>query len=161
TNQGNGSPPGPNAAPVDIARTTQASAIAQQLTVTECPNVTWPDPGTNACAVTAGNSWTLYQGSVLAPNAVFHGGQVLVDWSGVIACVGCGCDATQPGATKVTCQHGVVSPGLINTHDHINYVGNAPSTNTTKYDDRQAWRSAISGSTTSDVNVIGAGELRQ
>src|SRR5262249_152456 len=55
---------------------------------------------------------------------------------GVIQGVGCkadcdadpACSGVAGTATTITCPQGVVSPGLINTHDHITYTQNSPYT---------------------------------
>ncbi|HEY0706041.1 MAG TPA: hypothetical protein VGG33_04555, partial [Polyangia bacterium] len=72
-------------------------------------------PATGVCAVTPGAGGLRLQGTVLAPGAIYRGGEVAIDETGTITCVGCDCPA--PGATTVTCARGVISPGLINTHD--------------------------------------------
>ena len=81
--------------------------------------------------MTAGTIGMFLEGTVLAPGTVYRGGQVAVDGSGAITCVGCDCRANAASATVVSCPSGVISPGLINTHDHITYTQNAPSVDTT------------------------------
>jgi cytosine/adenosine deaminase-related metal-dependent hydrolase len=101
--------------------------------------------------VTAGTSAQLITGgSVLVPGKVLHGGQVLVDESGVIQCVGCDCtaNAAAAGATTIACPSGVVSPGLINPHDHITYDQAAPAPDTgERYEQRNDWRLGLRGHT--------------
>jgi imidazolonepropionase-like amidohydrolase len=98
------------------------------------------------CDVTAGGTSTLIKGNVLTPETVYTGGQVAVDDTGHITCVGCNCAAA--GQTTIVCPDGVVSPGLINTHDHITYTQNLPYTDTgERYDDRQQWRKGGNGHT--------------
>ena len=81
---------------------------------------------TSTCAVTAGSSTLLLEGNVVTPGTVFKGGQVAVDATGKIACVGCNC--ATGGETVITCADATISPGLINTHDHITYTQNTPYT---------------------------------
>ncbi|HET9620828.1 MAG TPA: lamin tail domain-containing protein [Kofleriaceae bacterium] len=97
-------------------------------------------PSTSTCDVTAGTSGAiLLKGNVLTPGTVYTGGQVLVDTSGQIACVGCDC--ALGGETVVSCPDASISPGLINTHDHITFDQNAPvAASAERYDDRQQWR---------------------
>ncbi|CAN5205482.1 hypothetical protein BH11MYX1_BH11MYX1_38990 [soil metagenome] len=117
------------------------------------------------CSLTAGGTSTLIKGNVLTPTTVYTGGQVAVDSTGHITCVGCDCAAG--GETVLTCPDGVVSPGLINTHDHITFTQNLPYNDTgERYDDRQQWRKG-SGSHTKISSVGSAspaqvqwGELR-
>src|ERR1700759_4176716 len=95
-------------------------------------------PSTSTCEVTAGNATTVIKGTVLTPSTVYRGGQVAVDPTGHIACVGCNC--ATGGETTISCPDAAISPGLINTHDHITFDQNAPYTSTTeRYEDRQQW----------------------
>ena len=88
----------------------------------------------DVCAVEKGSgSATLYVGDVLLPGKVTANGQVLVDDTGTITCVGCGCAAKAPDATKVICPDAVVSPGLINAHDHGGWMNGAPATPADNY----------------------------
>src|SRR5262249_20296675 len=89
-------------------------------------------------------------GSVLTPGKVLHGGQVLVDDQGIIQCVDCDCagNAAAAGATAIACPTGVVSPGLINPHDHITYDQNFPAPYTgERYEQRNDWRLGLRGHT--------------
>ena len=98
------------------------------------------------CQVTAGDDRKLLIGNVLAPNTAFKGGQVAVDTTGTITCVGCDC--AQGGETVITCPAGVISPGLINTHDHITFAQNSPYQDSgERYEQRHDWRSAKRGHT--------------
>jgi cytosine/adenosine deaminase-related metal-dependent hydrolase len=131
-------------------------------------NLTPPAQGT--CAVTTpGTSGQLFRGTVLAPDRVYRTGGVLVDAAGIIQCVGCDCDQA-PGAAAasvIDCANGVISPGLINTHDHITYANNAPAPHgMIRYEHRHDWRRGTHGfdevpyaSGASDAVVLAA-ELR-
>lgn len=119
------------------------------------------------CEVVAGDANRLILGTILTPNLIYRGGEVLVDASGDITCVGCDCASQAPGATLIRCPQGVVSPGLINTHDHITYVHNFPFTDTgERYEHRHDWRRGLNGHTEIDYNggatsnEIRYGELR-
>lgn len=119
------------------------------------------------CEVTAGDASKLIVGDVLTPGKIYRGGQVLVDAAGAIACVGCGCDADAASATKIVCPQGVVSPALINTHDHITYAQNSPYTDTgERYEHRHDWREGKNGHTKittpgkATTEQISWGELR-
>jgi hypothetical protein len=109
-----------------------------------------PAPTQGTCAVTPGSAALLIRGVVLAPEAVYEGGEVLVAADGRIACVGCDCSgaAGAAGATVVSCRDGVVSPGLINSHDHLTFTQNAPGDwGTERYDHRHDWRKGKHGHT--------------
>ncbi|MBM4352897.1 MAG: amidohydrolase family protein, partial [Deltaproteobacteria bacterium] len=97
------------------------------------------------------------------------GGGVLFA-NGRILCVGCDC-ADRPeavGATVLSCPKSVVSPGLINAHDHITYTQNSPSDwGDERFDHRHDWRLGIRGhkkikvSGGAKVMQITWGEMRQ
>jgi hypothetical protein len=108
------------------------------------------------CSVAAGDASRLLVGTILAPGVIYRGGQVLVDGTGAIVAVGCKadcdadptCSAKAATATVITCPKGVVSPGLINAHDHITYTQNAPHTGgTERYEERNDWREGLNGHT--------------
>jgi large repetitive protein len=120
---------------------------------------------TGVCTVTPGDARKLLKGDVLAPGQVFRGGQVAVDAGGQITCVGCNC--AQGGETVVTCPQGVISPGLINTHDHITFAQNPPYVNSgERYEHRHDWRKGQRGHTKipaaggANASQISWGELR-
>ena len=111
-------------------------------------------PSSGTCTVTAGTGSTVYRGVVLAPDDVYEGGEVVVDAQGVIQCVGCDCsgEAGYAGATKVVCPEGVISPGLINAHDHVTFGGNPPFGSgdpnvlkNVRYQHRHEWRKGLNG----------------
>ncbi len=67
----------------------------------------------------------------------------------------------------MSCPGASISPGLINTHDHISYVNDQPPTPLTqRYDDRQQWRTGDEGamklSNTGGASAVNQewGELR-
>src|SRR5262249_41882138 len=102
------------------------------------------------CEVTAGDANRLVVGTVLTPTKIYRGGQVLVDDTGTIAFVGCKadcdadatCKARAMTATAITCPQGVVSPGLVNTHDHLTFTQTSPRKNPTaeRWEHRHEWR---------------------
>ena len=127
-----------------------------------CATLTPPPSGT--CAVTAGSTSWLIEGEVLTPTAVYHGGQVAVNSNGAITCVGCNCAAG--GETTITCAGASISPGLIDTHDHITYQDAPPTPLTERYDDRQQWRTGDESHTKLDyaggasADLVSWAELR-
>ncbi|MBU1240974.1 DUF4215 domain-containing protein, partial [Myxococcota bacterium] len=120
------------------------------------------------CEVIAGDDNKLLVGNVLTPTGILRGGEVLVNASGTITCVGCDCATEAAGATQVRCPSGVISPGLINSHDHITYVSNVPYTDTgERYEHRHDWRKGLNGHTKitgvsggASADEIRYGELR-
>jgi cysteine-rich repeat protein len=114
-----------------------------------CPGMNAPAPGSGTCSVTAGDSSTLFTAVVLADDKVYVGGQVLVGDAGTITCVGCDCAGAAGGAsaTAVVCPQGVLSPGLINAHDHISFQGNPALGTDERYEHRHDWRKGTGGHT--------------
>lgn len=140
-----------------------------EIPVQECSRTLTP-PATGVCAVTTTGTGTgrVFQGTVLTPGKTFHNGEIVVD-NGVVTCAGCDCsaDASYATASVVQCANGVISPGLINTHDHITYLKNGPiGHGTERYESRQDWRKGAHGHTpipyTSGSNnqLLSFGELR-
>ncbi|HEY2743122.1 MAG TPA: amidohydrolase family protein, partial [Polyangia bacterium] len=120
--------------------------------VVECAHASDPPLASGVCAVTAGSTSAelITGGSVLVPGKIFHGGQVLVDASGVIQCVDCDCtgNAAAAGAATIACPTGVVSPGLINPHDHVTYDQESPAADSgERYEARNDWRLGLRGHT--------------
>ncbi len=137
-----------------------------------CPNAV-PEIAAGTCAVQAGTGWVLIQGHILVPrddteDGILRNGQLLIGADGVIRAVGCDAVAgiaEAEGATKVLCREALVTPGLINGHDHITYTGNTPKAHgTERYEHRHQWRRGLDGHTKITVpSTSGAeewGELR-
>lgn len=120
----------------------------------ECPSFPLAPISTGVCEVTFdGSAGLLLSGTVLAPNSVLRGGDVLFDDEGVIQCVGCDC-STEPGAasaSRISCPDGVISPGLINTHAHVAYNTAPVEHGTERFDHRHDWRLGLRGHTELDT----------
>lgn len=104
----------------------------------------------STCLVTPGsNGNTMISGIVLAPDEVLYNGHVLYDAQGVIQCVGKQCDKLPEAAdaTRIDCHKGVISPGLINGHDHITYQDLPYAFTPERYEHRNEWRSGLNGHT--------------
>jgi cytosine/adenosine deaminase-related metal-dependent hydrolase len=127
------------------------------------------------CTVSkVGTKGLLLRGTVLAPSGPIAAGEVLVGGDGKIACVDASCAASAGAkdASVVDCPGGVISPALINTHDHIDYAGNKPvGHGTERFEHRHDWR--VGGAAhsnhkklnpyptrTTDANAVRAAELR-
>jgi len=83
--------------------------------------------GADGCTVTAGERpGTVVFGTILGIDTVFEGGAVAFDDTGAITCVGCDCAAQAAGFTQVSCGEAVVSPGMINAHDHAGWMNEQP-----------------------------------
>ncbi len=116
-----------------------------QPKITECPK-TVTGGGSSTCSVTtAGSAGKVLRGTVLAPEEVFHNGEILVSDAGQILCVGCDCSshAAYSAASVVSCADGVISPGLVNPHEHLTYQNNKPiGHGTIRYGNRGDWGGA-------------------
>lgn len=117
----------------------------QPSEVVTCQDPVAP-PTEGACNVTAGSSTAvLLRGTVLGRGTVYENGGVLYDGS-QIQCVGCDCAGSDvaAAATRIECASAVISPGLINPHDHITFTEGAPIDHgATRYDHRHDWRGSL------------------
>ena len=131
-----------------------------------CDAIAPPQDG--LCDVVTGDNSLLIRGNILGIDTVYQGGEVLVDETGLIRYVGCSADRPAhldvTTATRIECAEGVVSPGLINTHDHLNYDQNFPTPEMgIRYDHRNDWRASPDVSAPGDFDQakIVWSELRQ
>lgn len=91
----------------------------------------------------------LIRATLLLPQRVLAAGELLIDAQGRIACAGPDC-STQPaarGATVLTAPGSVVSPGLINAHDHLAFNYLPPLKITERYTNRHQWQLGLDGHT--------------
>ncbi len=130
------------------ASSVDAGGDAANVDSSNVPTDAMPDaPAAPAlCTVTAGDARKLVTGTLLTPTGVVANGQVAISATGSITCVGASCSAG--GETVIACPMGVISPGLINTHDHITFTQNSPYTDTgERYEHRHDWRLGRRGHT--------------
>ena len=117
-----------------------------QPKVTECGgSVASAGPGVCAVTKTGTGTMKVLRGTVLLPEEVLHNGEVVVDSRGVIVCAACDCkaEAGYAAASVVSCPDGVISPGLINPHEHLTYQNNKPvGHGTERYENRSDWQGA-------------------
>lgn len=115
-----------------------------------------PTPKAGTCDVSKGSATKVIRGTVLAPDKVYVGGEVVIDDKGLMVCVGCDCSTTAgyAEATTLNCGGATISPALINTHDHITFAQNAPKPHTARYDHRHEWRKGVNGKP--KISVAGA-----
>lgn len=122
-----------------------------------------------SCDVTPGEGGAvLLRGTVLGLETVYENGAVLYEGN-TITCTGCDCGERPEAAdaTRVDCAGAVISPGLINPHDHITYTEGAPIDHgETRYEHRHGWRGTLStpqnphGGTSATGAGIRWGEVR-
>ncbi|MFY1829387.1 lamin tail domain-containing protein [Myxococcus fulvus] len=141
------------------------------LTQTRCAAADAPPLADGAtCAVTkTGNGARLFTGVILKDGETLLGGQVLVNSSGVITCAQCDCSASEGAqdATRISCPSGVISPGLINPHEHLTYPDKPHAGSDERYEHRNEWRTGANrhtrisnGGSKSSADVVGYAELR-
>jgi hypothetical protein len=160
-------------APDTDAMDTDAGPDAMPAEVVQCP-AQLPAPTTGECDVTAGTGTAVVlQGTVLGLGTTYVDGAVVYDGN-LITYVGC--DPTgAPGyatAKRINCGDNVISPSLINAHDHITYDNRAPLPSTAAHDPRRYghrndWRDAWPtppnqyGNTSSNTDGVRWNEIRQ
>ncbi len=137
------------------------------------PDASKPDSPTTvsreACKQTkTGTKGVVLKGTVLLPETVADAGEVFYDGDKIL-CAAADCSATAgyAAASVVTCTDVVISPGLINAHDHIAFANNPPKGHgTERYEHRHDWRKGIRGHTKITVaggastDVVRFAELR-
>lgn len=152
-----------------------AVILGIQLTLGLAPAPATPASaaGTALCSVTPGSSadsGLLLRGTVLAPQGVISAGEVLIDQQGILRCVASDCSGhiAFEGSTLVDCPGAVVSPALINAHDHLLYDHLYPANwGEERFDQRHDWRKGLRGHTqisapsNNDPDVVAWTELRQ
>jgi cytosine/adenosine deaminase-related metal-dependent hydrolase len=118
--------------------------INPQPKITECSKKV--ASATSTCSVTStGTAGKILRGTVLGADEVFHNGEILFDDAGIIQCIGCDCSshAGYSAASVVSCADGVISPGLINPHEHLTYQNNKPiGHEKIRYGNRSDWGGA-------------------
>ena len=133
---------------------------------TQCPETLTPlDEG--ICTVTGEGTDLVIQGNILAPDTVFIGGSVRIDDQGTITCIGCNCSTTN--TKQIQCPNAVISPGLINPHDHLGFTEGHPlDIGTRRWNHRHEWRTDSTITTPRNPNGNGTqsdgtrwGEMRQ
>lgn len=115
----------------------------------ECEAFPLPDVTAGSCEVTTpGNGGVLLRGTVLGENGILRGAEVLVRSDGRISCVDCDCSGGdgRDGVTEINCGDAVISPALINPHDHLGFVNNAPiGMGPDRYEHRHDWGEGQNG----------------
>ena len=139
--------------------------VSEDLVVTRCQDAPTASPGADVCTIVDGDDRLLVVGDVLRYDEVFEQGSVLVE-DGQITCVGCDCAGQAGGSTQVICPDAVVSPGLINAHDHVGWMNGTPWVATEndvdpdlRWEHRHDWR--IPQRNHPAINERGGGASRQ
>ena len=77
-------------------------------------------------------------GVLLLPEGVQTGHVVYDSATGIISCVGESCDVSD---SNVVCTEGVISAGIIDTHNHMQYNALAPWQHDELFTSRYQWQS--------------------
>ena len=114
--------------------------------VVKCGALTISDTS-NACEKTGSGTTVVLRGDVLALDKTYEGGSVVFDTStGKILYVGC--EPVMNNAVVITCPDSVISPSLINGHEHITYSNAKPGKwGEERFDHRHDWRRGKNGHT--------------
>ena len=127
---------------------TPAPAVPATPAIQTCREL--PALASGVCTASGSGPALLLRGTVLAPDSVLVGGEVLISPEGILLAVGCDTAEAAQGLdlTVVQCPRGVISPGLINSHDHIAYDQNPPGDwGDERFDHRHQWRLGLDGHT--------------
>jgi len=127
---------------------------------------------TETCVQTeAGSSdWTYIEGTLLTFAKPVVGGGILYNAQGVLTCSGCGCreEAIARQAKRLSCPNAVISPALINAHDHLGWAAAKPGNwGTERFEHRNDWRGGkrdhkkVSVPKSGDDLANALGEMRQ
>ncbi len=114
-----------------------------------CDNPPLVAPAQGNCEYTAGtNTAVLLRGDILSSQGLLENGHVLVGADGKIACSACDCSSHPAfaAASVIACADSVISPALINMHDHITFTETAPTPPPNvqeRYDHRHDWRRGL------------------
>jgi cytosine/adenosine deaminase-related metal-dependent hydrolase len=131
-------------------------APSPSYTVVTCSGVEVRPNARSGCSSVGDPAFgLLIRGDILQKAQVLRGGELGIDATGLITCTDCTC-AGDSRALVIDCPDSVVSPGLINLHDHLSYANNAPSIDTAatseRYDDRAEWRLGLRSHTKIDYS---------
>lgn len=109
-----------------------------------------PAPSGETCSYTAGDSNILIRGDIVVPEGLLENGHLLIGSDGKVACAACDCSSAAgfSGATVVACANGLISPGLINTHEHLTFGEGSPiNHDPERFEHRHDWREGNNGHT--------------
>ena len=117
--------------------------------VINCQNPARTAPAKGTCAATkGGGSAILLRGTILGADKIYRNGHLLIEGKGIV-CAGCDCSSAAGFATAsvIECASGVISPGLVNPHEHLGWSEVHPLSYQADYDHRHEWRKGKNGKT--------------
>ena len=99
--------------------------------------------GTNTCDRKGNGSRIVLQGDILGLSKTWKGGSVVVEGNHITYV---GCDPDLSNATVITCPNAVISPGLINGHEHVTFSNGQPRRwGNERFNHRHEWRKGKEG----------------
>lgn len=108
------------------------------------PPPTGSEPTPPAEVVSTGSGGFLLRGTVLGPDGIIDPGEVLIVGN-TITCVAADCSGEAEAATVTVIETmGVISPGLIDAHNHLTYDFLPEWVATETYDNRYTWADVAS-----------------
>ena len=126
--------------------------------IEKCGTLTIANPA-DVCERTGNGAKIVLRGDVLGLTKTYEGGSVVVE-DGKITYVGCNPEGIED-ATVITCPTSVISPGMMNGHEHLTYSNGTPGDwKTDRFDHRHDWRkgqdghSKVPGPQTSNNEVV-------
>ncbi|MCC6809010.1 MAG: lamin tail domain-containing protein [Deltaproteobacteria bacterium] len=112
--------------------------------ITTCDSAPKAAPSGEACAFDAGGKGLAIHANIITPAGLLKGGKLVLGQDGKIVCAACDCDTA--GAALLSCPDAVVSPGLINSHDHLKWSNMTPKPHgQERFDHRHDWRKGLRG----------------
>ncbi|MBI2377500.1 MAG: amidohydrolase family protein, partial [Deltaproteobacteria bacterium] len=124
------------------------------VVTTSCNNPPLAPPASGTCELTSGSGSLLIQGDIVVPSGILANGQLLIGADGVIECAACDCSsqASAASAKKLSCAKGLVSPALINAHEHLDYGEGKPvGHGEERFEHRHDWRTGANRHTELDT----------
>jgi large repetitive protein len=104
-----------------------------------------PNDAEGCTVVKKGTEGLRLRGTMILPEGDPRVSDLAVDKNGTITCVAENCDAG-PNATVIECGTGVITPGLINAHDHTDYNIKGPyPVGQERWTWRNGWRTGALG----------------
>lgn len=120
--------------------------------------------GSNTCELSGYGKKIVLRGDVLGHDQTWLGGSVVIEGAKITYV---GCDPDMTSATVITCPEAVISPALINGHEHITFSNGEPRVwGEERFDHRNDWRNGqhghneIPGGNTSAGNGNSVVEMR-
>jgi hypothetical protein len=137
-----------------------------------CPKPLEVPSSHETCVQTAAGAsdWTYIEGTILTFEKPLVGGGILYNGQGVLTCSGCDCraEAIAQKARRLSCPEAVISPALINAHDHLGWAAAKPGNwGLDRFEHRNDWRGGkrdhdkVSVPKSGDDVANALGEIRQ